>query len=116
MAALHGVLLDQFIARHTRLPNELVLDIDATHIPLHGAQEKTHFHGYYDIYCYLPLYVFRGQDMLACVLPPSSRDPASVRSALIKLLVRRLRQSWPDVQLIVRADSGSQACVPARRT
>ena len=105
-AALHGVLLDQFIARHTRPPRELVPDIDATHIPLHGAREKAHFHRYYDNYCYLPLYVFCGQDMLACVLRPSSRDPASVLGALIKLLARRLRQAWPDVRLIVRADSG----------
>ncbi|WP_136420439.1 IS1380 family transposase [Herbaspirillum sp. ST 5-3] len=105
-AALHGVLLDQFIASRSQPPEELILDIDATHVPLHGQQEKAHFHRYYDNYCYLPLYVFCGQDLLACVLRPSSRDPASVLSALIKLLARRLRQAWPDVRLIVRADSG----------
>jgi hypothetical protein len=105
-AALHGVLLDQFIGSHTRRPKELVLDIDATHVPLHGAQEKAHFHRYYDNYCYLPLYVFCGQDVLACVLRPSSRDPASVLSALIKLISRRLRQAWPRIRIIVRGDSG----------
>lgn len=105
-AALHGVLLDQFIASRTEAPDELILDIDATHVPLHGAQELTHFHAYYDTYCYLPLYVFCGQDLLACVLRPSDRDPASVFSALIRLLVRRLRQQWPTVRIIVRADSG----------
>ena len=110
-AALNGVLLDQFIASHPRPPRELVLDIDATHVPLHGSQEKSHFHRYYDNYCYLPLYVFAGQDVLACVLRPSSRDPASVLSALVKLLAKRLRQAWPDVRLIVRADSGF--CRPA---
>ncbi|HWL72461.1 MAG TPA: IS1380 family transposase, partial [Burkholderiaceae bacterium] len=110
-AALHGVLLDQFIASRTETPRELVLDIDATHMPLHGDQEKAHFHRYYDNYCYLPLYVFCGQDLLACVLRPSSRDPASVLSALIKLLVRRLRQAWPETRIIVRADSGF--CRPA---
>jgi hypothetical protein len=110
-AALNGVLIDQFIASHAKPPKELVLDIDATHVPLHGAQEKSHFHRYYDNYCYLPLYVFAGQDLLACVLHPSSRDPASVLSALVKLLAARLRQAWPDVRLTVRADSGF--CRPA---
>jgi hypothetical protein len=105
-AALHGVLLDQFIASRASAPDELILDVDATHIPLHGQQERAHFHAHYDNYCYLPLYVFCGQDMLACVLRPSSRDPASVVSALIKLLAARLRQAWPEVRLIVRADGG----------
>jgi hypothetical protein len=105
-AALHGVLLDQFIASKTSRPKELILDIDATHMPLHGAQEKAHFHRYYDNYCYLPLYVFCGQDILACVLRPSSRDPASVLSALIKLITRRLRQAWPRIRIVVRGDSG----------
>jgi hypothetical protein len=104
--ALHRVLLDQFIASHKTTPNELVLDIDATHVPLYGDQEAAHFHSHYDNYCYLPLYVFCGQDMLACVLRPSWRDPASVMSALIKLIARRLRQAWPGVKLIVRGDSG----------
>lgn len=105
-AALQGVLIDQFIGSHTKRPKELVLDIDATHVPLHGAQEKAHFHRYYDNYCYLPLYVFCGQDVLACVLRPSSRDPASVLSALIKLIAHRLRQAWPRIRIIVRGDSG----------
>lgn len=105
-AALHGVLLDQFIASRSARPKELILDIDATHMPLHGSQEKAHFHRYYDNYCYLPLYVFCGQDIVACVLRPSSRDPASILSALIKVIARRLRQAWPRVRIIVRGDSG----------
>ena len=109
--ALNAVLVDAFIASQSGSPREVVLDIDATHVPLHGAQEKAHFHRYYDNYCYLPLYVFAGQDLLACVLRPSSRDPASVLSALVKLLAKRLRQAWPDVRLIVRADAGF--CRPA---
>jgi hypothetical protein len=104
--ALNRVLLEQFIASRDAVPDELVLDIDATHVPLHGRQEGAHFHAHYDNYCYLPLYVFCGQDMLACVLRPSWRDPASVLSALIKLIARRLRQVWPEVKLIVRGDSG----------
>jgi len=105
-AALHGVLIEQFIKSHERAPDELILDVDATHVPLHGAQERGHFHAYYDNYCYLPLYVFCGQHLLACVLRPSDRDPASIVSALIKVLVRRLRQAWPKTRIIMRADSG----------
>ena len=105
-ARLNEVLVDAFIASHKQPPRELVLDIDATHVPLHGAQERAHFHYHYDNYCYLPLYVFAGQDMLACVLRPSDREPAKVLSALIKLLAAKLRRAWPRVRLIVRADSG----------
>jgi hypothetical protein len=104
--ALNRVLLEQFIASRGAVPEELVLDIDATHVPLHGEQEGAHFHAHYDNYCYLLLYVFCGQDMLACVLRPSWRDPASVLSALVRLLAQRLRERWPGVRIIVRADSG----------
>lgn len=96
----------RFIASRKTAPEELVLDIDATHVPLHGAQERSHFHAYYDNYCYLPLYVFAGQDLLACVLRPSERDPASVVTALVRLIAARQREKWPRVRLIVRADSG----------
>jgi hypothetical protein len=105
-ARLNEVLVDTFIASHRQPPLEVVLDIDATHVPLHGAQERAHFHRHYDNYCYLPLYVFAGQDLLACVLRPSDRDPAKVLSALVKLLAAKLRRTWPQVRLIVRADSG----------
>ena len=105
-AAMHEVLMQQFIASHAKPPKELVLDVDATHVPLHGEQERGHFHAHYDNYCYLPLYVFAGQDMLACVLRPSDRDPASVVSALIKRLLVPLRRAWPRTKIIVRADSG----------
>jgi hypothetical protein len=105
-AALHEVLMQQFIASHRKPPKELVLDVDATHVPLHGQQERGHFHAYYDNYCYLPLYVFAGQDLLACVLRPSDRDPAGVVSALIKRLLVPLRRAWPKTKIIVRADSG----------
>lgn len=104
--ALHAVLLDQFVASRCMVPAELVLDVDATHVPLHGQQERAHFNAHYDNYCYLPLYVFCGQDMLACVLRPSWRDPASIVGAVIKLLAARLRRSWPGVRLVVRGDSG----------
>jgi hypothetical protein len=104
--ALHGVLVEQFIASHKSPPRELVLDIDASDVPLHGAQERGEFHAYYDHHCYLPLYVFCGQAMLACVLRPSRIDGAKNAAAVIKLLVARLRQTWPEAKIIVRGDSG----------
>jgi hypothetical protein len=104
--ALHGVLIEQFIASQKSTPRELVLDIDASDVPLHGRQERAEFHAYYDHHCYLPLYVFCGQAMLACVLRRSRIDGAKNAAALIKLLVAWLRQAWPGVRIIVRADSG----------
>ncbi len=104
--ALHGVLVDQFIASHKAQPEELVLDIDASDVPLHGTQECSEFHAYYDHHCYLPLYVFCGQAMLACVLRRSRIDGAKNAAAVIKLLVQRLRQVWPETRIIVRGDSG----------
>ena len=104
--ALNRVLVEQFIAAQDKAPEELILDVDASDVPLHGDQELTQFHGYYDHYCYLPLYVFCGQAMLACVLRPSRIDGAKQAAAVIKLLVTRLRQAWPQVRLIVRGDSG----------
>ena len=105
-AALHEVLLDQFIASHEKPPAGLVLDIDASDIPLHGQQELREFHGYYDQHCYLPLYVFCGQALLACYLRRSRIDGAKNATALIKRLVQRVRQAWPGVAIIVRGDSG----------
>jgi len=104
--ALNRVLVEQFIASHTVAPTELVLDVDASDIPLHGNQEQTEFHAYYDHYCYLPLYVFCGKAMLACLLRRSRIDGAKHAAAVIKLLVTSLRQKWPGVRIIVRGDSG----------
>jgi hypothetical protein len=104
--ALHGVLIDQFIASHSAAPEELVLDIDASDVPLHGQQELSQFHAYYDQHCYLPLYVFCGQAMLACYLRPSKIDGAKHAAAVIKLLVTRLRKTWPNTRFVVRGDSG----------
>jgi hypothetical protein len=104
--ALHEVLVSQFIASHDKAPDELVLDIDASDVPLHGQQELSEFHAYYDHHCYLPLYVFCGQAMLVCYLRPSRIDGANNAAAVIKLLIARLRQAWPDTRFIVRGDSG----------
>lgn len=104
--ALNRVLVEQFIAQHTTAPQELILDVDASDVPLHGEQELAQFHGYYDHYCYLPLYVFCGQSLLTCLLRPSRIDGAKHAAAVIKLLVDRLRQVFPATRFIVRGDSG----------
>ena len=103
---LNRVLLELFIAKHKWPPEELILDIDASDIPLHGDQERTEFHGYYDHYCYLPLYVYCGKDLLCCVLRNSRIDGAKHSAAVIKLLVTRLREQWPETRFIIRGDSG----------
>jgi len=104
--ALHQVLFDQFVASFRRAPKELILDFDATDDPVHGKQEGRHFHGYYDHYCFLPLYVTCGDQLLVSYLRESNIDAAQHAWAILSILVRRLRQVWPNVRIILRADSG----------
>lgn len=96
----------QFMASHRKPPAELVLDFDASDIPLHGNQEERFFHGYYDNYCYLPLYVFCGDQLLVSYLRPSKLDAAKHAGAILKWLTAQLRAAWPDVRIIFRGDSG----------
>jgi hypothetical protein len=103
---LAKVLVEVFIASHTEPPAELVLDFDATDDEVHGHQLKRFFHGYYDHYCFLPLYVFCGDHLLCAYLRPADIDAAKHSRAILKLLVRRLRRAWPDVRITLRADSG----------
>ena len=104
--ALHGVLFEQFVKAHPVPPKRVVLDFDATDIPLHGMQEGRHWHGHYRSYCYLPLYVFSGRHLLAAALQPSDRDAAHRAGAVLALLVRALRAEWPDVEVVMRGDGG----------
>jgi hypothetical protein len=104
--ALHRELVETFIASFKTAPEELVLDFDATDDPVHGKQEGRFFHGYYDCYCFLPLYVFCGEQLLVSYLRPSKIDGAKHAWAILALLVKRLRQAWPAVRIILRADSG----------
>ena len=100
------VLVDQFIAAHPEPPEHLILDFDATDDPVHGQQEGRFFHGYYDHHCFLPLYVFCGDELLVAYLRPSNIDAAKHTRAVLKLLVRRLRAAWPEVKITIRGDSG----------
>ncbi len=104
--AIHEVIVEKFIASFKAAPEELVLDFDATDDPLYGRQEGRFFHGYYDSYCYLPLYVFCGEQLLVSYLRPSKIDEAKHAWAVLALLVKRLRRAWPTVRIILRGDSG----------
>lgn len=103
---IHEWLLERFVQSFREAPEELILDFDATDDPVHGKQEGRFFHGYYDRYCFLPLYVFCGSHLLVGYLRPSNIDPAQHAWAILSLLVKRLRQAWPEVRIIIRADSG----------
>jgi len=106
LARMSEVLVESFVASFDSPPDELVLDFDATDDRVHGNQEGRGFHGYYDHYCFLPLYVFCGEKLLVSYLRPSLIDGAKHSGAILKLLVRRFRQEWPDVRITFRADSG----------
>jgi len=104
--ALNRVLVDTFIQAHDQVPEQIILDFDATDAPVHGGQEGRFFHGYYDHHCFLPLYVFCGGHLLVAYLRRSNGDAARHAAAILKLLVEHLRQSWPHTRIVVRADSG----------
>lgn len=103
---LHRVLIEQFIASFAEPPQELILDFDATDDLVHGEQDRRHFSAYYNNYCFLPLYVFCGEQLLVAYLRSAKHDAALHAAAIMQLLTRRLRQAWPQVRLVFRGDSG----------
>jgi len=105
-AKIDALLCDLFIESHSEAPNQIVLDLDATDIPLHGHQPERFFHGYYDSYCYLPLYIFAGDQLLCARLRPSNVDGAAGALDEVKRIVARLRSKWPQVRIVLRGDSG----------
>jgi len=106
LVRMASVFVQQFIASHEQAPEQIVLDFDATDDRVHGQQERRFFHGYYDSYCFLPLYVFCEDQLLVAYLRPSKIDGAKHTRAILKLLVDRVRHVWPTVKIVVRADSG----------
>ena len=105
-AAIEALLVELFLGAHAAAPEEIVLDLDATDDPLHGNQEGRFFHGYYGNYCYLPLYVFCGDHLLCAKLRPSNIDAAAGAVEEIERIVSQLRERWPKVGIVLRADSG----------
>jgi hypothetical protein len=104
--AIEELFVGLFLDSHQAAPEEIVLDLDATDDPLHGLQEGRFFHGYYDCYCYLPLYIFCGDQLLAAKLRPSNIDAAAGSLEEVERIVGRIRQRWPVVRIVLRADSG----------
>ncbi len=106
LAQMECLLTDFFLEAHPTPPKQIILDFDATDDPIHGDQLGRFFHGYYKEYCYMPLYVFSGEHLLCAQLRPADQDGAAGSIAKLAGLVERIRREWPDVRIIVRADSG----------
>ena len=104
--AIEGVFVDLFLEAQRRAPPQIILDLDATDDPLHGHQEGRFFHGYYDCYCYLPLYIFCGRHLLAAKLRRSNIDASAGAVAEVARIVAQIRSRWPRVRILLRADSG----------
>jgi Transposase DDE domain group 1 len=105
-AAIEALPVTLFLEAHARPPRQIILDLDATDDPLHGHQEGRFFHGYYDCYCYLPLYVFCGRHLLLAKLRRSDIDASAGSVEAIGRMVRQIRARWPHVRILLRADSG----------
>jgi hypothetical protein len=105
-AAIERLFVDLFLEAHQRAPEQIILDLDATDDPLHGHQEGRFFHGYYDCYCYLPLYIFCGRHLLAAKLRRSNIDGAAGATEEVARIVAQIRWRWPRVRILLRGDSG----------
>ena len=104
--AIETLFVDLFLDAHGQAPERLILDLDATDDPLHGRQEGRFFHGYYDCYCYLPLYVFCGDHLLAAKLRRADIDASAGAEDEVARIIARIRERWPAVEIVLRADSG----------
>jgi len=104
--ALDELLVNVFLEAHATPPQQIVLDVDTTDMELHGGQEGRFFHGYYDKYCYLPLYTFCGEHLLGVRLRQANSDASAGSLREIERIVTQIRQRWPEVRIIIRGDSG----------
>ncbi len=104
--AIRHLFVDLFLEAHARAPRQIILDLDATDDPVHGDQEGRFFHGYYDCYCYLPLYVFCGEHLLLAKLRSANLDAAAGATEEVARLIARIRTRWPRTRILLRADSG----------
>ena len=105
-SAMDELLVNVFVESHQTAPEEIILDVDTTDLPLHGKQEGRFFHGYYDSYCYLPLYIFCGGHVLCARLRQSNTDASAGSLVEIERIVGQIRTAWPKVRIILRGDSG----------
>jgi hypothetical protein len=105
-ARIDELLIQVFLEAHREAPQEIVIDLDATDLPLHGHQEQRFFHGFYNHYCYLPLYIVCGEHLPGVRLRPANIDAGAGSLEEIERIIRQIRQAWPDTRIILRADSG----------
>jgi len=105
-AAVAALFVTLCLEAYAERPTRMIIDLDATHDPIHGEQEGRHFHGYYDCYCYLPLYVFCGRHLLAAKLRTADKGAADGAREEIARIVAQIRARWPHMEIILRADSG----------
>ncbi len=105
-AALDALLVDLFLESYAQAPRQIVLDLDVTDTPLYGQQEARFFHGYYNEYCYLPLYIFCDEHLLCARQRASNQDASAGCREEVESIVQQIRQRWPKVRIILRADSG----------
>jgi hypothetical protein len=104
--AMDELLVDLFLEAYETAPAEIILDVDATDDPLHGHQEGRFFHGYYRHYCYLPLYIFCGEQLLCARLRPADQDGAAGTKEEVERIIGRIRLQWPQTRIIIRGDAG----------
>lgn len=105
-AAIDQLLVNIFLEAHAEAPPEIIIDLDATDLALHGHQEQRFFHGFYNQYCYLPLYIVCGEHLLGVRLRPANIDASAGSLEEIEPIVQQIRQAWPSTRIILRADSG----------
>jgi Transposase DDE domain group 1 len=105
-AAIEKLFVDLFLDAHEKAPKQIALDLDATDDPLHGNQEGKFFHGYYDCYCYLPLYIFCGRHLLVAKLRRANMDAAAGAVEEVTRIVAQIRRRWPRIRILLRGDSG----------
>lgn len=105
-AKAEALFVDLFLEAQDRRPVEIVLDLDNTDIPLHGEQESRFFHGHYDHYCYLPLYIFCGRHLLLAKLRPAGIAGSAGAADELAWIVARIRAKWPKLRIVLRGDSG----------
>lgn len=104
--AIDELLVKVFLESYPQAPDQIILDVDTTDLPLHGKQEGRFFHGYYDSYCYLPLYIFCGEHVLCARLREADHDAAFGSLQEIQRIVGQIRAAWPEVKITLRGDSG----------
>jgi hypothetical protein len=104
--AIDELLVQVFLESYPQAPEQIILDVDTTDLPLHGKQEGRFFHGYYDSYCYLPLYIFCGEHVLCARLREANHDASFGSVEEIQRIVKQIRDAWPEVRIILRGDSG----------